>query len=137
MNDREPYIVVERGNSGMGAFVIGALIGAGAALLLAPKSGRETQDELRDQAKKWKGVAEERLKDAQSVVETRIEQAREGVTEKIGTVREAVEAGRQAAVDARVDLEDKLERSKAAYRAGIDAARSTAQEGKETPVIES
>ncbi len=137
MNEREPYIVVERGNSGLGAFVIGALIGAGAALLLAPKSGRETQEELREQVKKWKAVAEERVKDAQAVVETRIEQARDGVTEKLGTVREAVEAGRQAAVDARQDLETKLERSKAAYRAGMDAARAVAKEGGDTPAIES
>ena len=137
MNDREPYIVVERGGGGFGAFVIGALLGAGAALLFAPKSGKETQEELREQVKKWKGVAEERLKDAQSAVETRIDLAREGVTEKIGTVREAVEAGRQAAVDARLDLEHKLEKSKAAYRAGMDAARAAVQEEEETPAIES
>ncbi len=37
-----------------------------------------------------------------------------------------MESGRQAAVEARSDLEDKLERSKAAYRAGIEAARAAA-----------
>ena len=137
MNDREPYIVVERGGGGFSAFVIGALLGAGAALLFAPKSGKETQEELREQVKKWKGVAEERLKDAQTAVEARIDLAREGVNEKIGTVREAVEAGRQAAVDAREDLEHKLEKSKAAYRAGMDAARAAVQEEEETPAIES
>ena len=41
-------------------------------------------------------------------------------------VKDAVESGRQAAVEARSDLEDKLERSKAAYRAGIEAARAAA-----------
>ncbi len=137
MNEHEPYIVVERGSSSLGAFVIGALIGAGAALLLAPKSGRETQEELREQVKKWKAVAEERVKEAQTVVEGRLDQAREGVSEKLGSVREAVEAGRQAAVDARQELEAKLERSKAAYRAGMEAARATAKEGGDTPAIES
>ena len=105
--------------------------------MLAPKSGRETQEELREQVKKWKGVAEDRLKDAQTAVEHRIEQARDGVNERMGTVRDAVEAGRQAAVEARADLEDKLERSKAAYKAGMEAARSTAQEGGDAPAIES
>ena len=50
-------------------------------------------------------------------------------------VREAVEAGRSAASDARRDLEDRLERSKAAYRAGISAAResvaTTAEEAED------
>ena len=34
-----------------------------------------------------------------------------------------LDQGRQIAADARAELEDKLERSKAVYRAGIDAAR--------------
>ena len=50
MRDREdvPTIVVERdsGGAGAGAFLLGALLGAGIALLFAPKSGAETQEEL-------------------------------------------------------------------------------------------
>ena len=38
-------------------------------------------------------------------------------------MKEAVDSGRKAALEARGDLEMKLEKSKAAYRAGIDAAR--------------
>lgn len=137
MGDRDPVIIVEKGNgSGMGAFVIGALLGAGAALLLAPKSGKETQDELKEQVRKWKGVAEERVRDAQDVLEERIDDARAGVSAKIDDVRGAVEAGRQAAVDARHDLEQKLEQSKTAYRAGVDAARTSLRDS-DTPAIES
>jgi gas vesicle protein len=137
MSDRDPIVIVEKGNnSGMGAFVIGALLGAGAALLLAPKSGKETQDELKEQVHKWKGVAEERMKEAQEVVEEHIDQARVGVSSKMEDVRGAVEAGRQAAVEAREDLEHKLEKSKSAYRAGVDAARTAARE-TDTPSIES
>jgi len=137
MSDRDPIVIVEKGqNSGLGAFVIGALLGAGAALLLAPKSGKETQDELRDQVRKWKGVAEEHVRDAQEVLEDRFDQARAGVNAKMDDVRGAVEAGRQAAVDARQDLEKKLETSKAAYRAGVDAARTVSRES-DTPAIES
>jgi hypothetical protein len=46
-------------------------------------------------------------------------------------VRDAVKAGREAAIAARTDLEDKLERSKAAYRAGVSAARETVEAGAE------
>ncbi len=137
MSDRDPIVIVEKGQGpGLGAFIVGALLGAGAALLLAPKSGKETQDELKEQVRKWKGVAEERMRDAQDVIEDHIDQAREGVAAKMGDVRGAVEAGRQAAVDARQDLEQKLDKSKAAYRAGVDAARVAARE-TETPTIES
>ena len=137
MSDRDPVVIVEKGSgSGFGAFVIGALLGAGAALLLAPKSGRETQDELKEHVRKWKGVAEERMRDAQTLVEDRLDQAKTTVSARIDDVRGAVEAGRQAAVEAREDLEMKLEQSKAAYRAGVDAARAAARE-VDTPAIES
>ena len=47
-------------------------------------------------------------------------------------LKEAVDSGRRAAVEARGDLSEKLDRSKAAYRAGIEAAREAGQihEGK-------
>ena len=45
-------------------------------------------------------------------------------------VRDAVESGRAAAEEARTDLEAKLERSKAAAKAGIAAAREAAVDGK-------
>jgi gas vesicle protein len=138
MDRDQPYIVVERGRGGLGTFLIGALIGAGAALLLAPKSGEETQEELKAQARKWRELAEERVRDAQRSLEDRLDQAREGVHDRMETVRGAVEAGRQAAVDARGDLERKLEQSKAAYRAGIDAAREASHDaGEAESAIES
>jgi gas vesicle protein len=125
--DDVPYIIVERDSgSGIGSFVLGALLGAGAALLLAPRSGRETQDEIRERARQLRESAEERLKEASSHLEARLEDARDGVEARLDRVRDAVDSGKQAAGDARVELEDKLERSKAAYRAGIEAARAAA-----------
>jgi gas vesicle protein len=45
-NDEGPYIVIEReSGGGIGSFVLGALVGAGLALLFAPKSGAETQED--------------------------------------------------------------------------------------------
>lgn len=46
-------------NSGgyLGGLVVGVLIGAGAALLLAPKRGEELRDELAQNASQWKDKA--------------------------------------------------------------------------------
>ncbi len=138
MSDRDPpYIIVEKGSgSGLGAFVIGALLGAGAALLLAPKSGEETQAELKAQADKWRQIAGEKVRDAQTVLEDRIDVVREGVEGRMDSVRDAMDAGRQAARDARVQLEDRIERSKAAYKAGIEAAKEAAADGQAEPAAE-
>jgi len=123
-HDETPYLVIEReGGGGIGSFILGALVGAGLALLFAPKSGEETQEEIKSRAIKLKDVAQERVREAQHNLEGRLSTARDHLQTRVETVREAVDSGRKAAVDARSDLEQKLERSKAAYRAGIEAAR--------------
>lgn len=131
MRDRDdvPYIVIERDSGGAGSFILGALVGAGLALLFAPKSGKETQEDLKVRARQIRDVAEERVREASRQLEERLDQAREGVHTRVDRMKEAVDSGRQAAHDARLDLEDKLERSKAAYRAGIEAARTAAGTG--------
>jgi gas vesicle protein len=129
-SDDVPYIVIERDSgSGLGSFLLGALVGAGVALLFAPQTGEETQEEIRARAKKLREAAEERLIEAQQGLEDRMGGVREGVQTQLEKVREAVDSGREAARDARTDLESKLERSKAAYRAGISAARETVGAG--------
>jgi gas vesicle protein len=128
MKDRDevPYIVVERGSGQIGSFVLGALVGAGLALLFAPKTGAETQEDLKAQARRLKSAAEVRVREAQKQLEERLEVAREGVQARVEGVKDAMDAGRKAASEAREDIELRLERSKAAYRAGVDAARKAA-----------
>ena len=127
-DDEVPYIVIERDRgSSIGSFVLGALVGAGIALLFAPQSGAETQEEIRRRARKLKSKAEEKLRAAQEEIEGRIEQARQNVQGRVDSVRGAVESGRQAARDARQDLERRLEQTKAAYRTGIDGLRGASR----------
>ena len=122
-----PHIVIERDSGGgVGSFLLGAVVGAGLALLFAPKTGEETQEELKEHARKLRVVAEERVREAQRDLEDRLDVAREGVSARYEEVRAAVNAGREAAMDARGDLEERLERSKSAYRAGVAAAREVA-----------
>ncbi len=129
MRDRDeiPYIVVERDSGGVGAFLLGAILGAGVALLFAPRSGEETQREIKERAVRLRDAAEQRVRDVQLQVEERLEQARGEVMERVDAIREAVDSGREAAKEARTELEDRIERSKAAYRAGVDDAREVAQ----------
>jgi YtxH-like protein len=64
MNDHAYVNDVPRGASGGSAvagFVLGALVGAGIALLLAPATGGETRRKIGETARKLKDAAGERL----------------------------------------------------------------------------
>jgi gas vesicle protein len=132
MRDPEapPYIVVDRNSSpGIGAFLLGAALGAGLALLFAPRSGAETQQEIRERAAKLKKAAEARIREAQAQVEETLDEVRDELRDRIETVKDAVEAGKASAREARDELEERIERSKAAYRAGVSAAKDAARSG--------
>ncbi len=111
-NDQHTVIIEKDGRPEIAAFLLGALVGAGIALLFAPSSGQETQRRIREQARRLRTLTEDRVRNLREDLGTRLESAR-GVADH----------GRLAAADARAELEDKLARSKAAYRAGLDAAR--------------
>ena len=129
--DQVPYIVVERESGGIGAFLLGALLGAGVALLFAPRSGEETQRELKERVVRLRDVAGQRVREAQQRMEERLDQTRGQVMDRVDSIRDAVESGRRAATEARTDLEGRIERTKAAYRAGMEAARQRAGEDLE------
>ncbi len=78
------------------AFVMGAAIGGGLALLNAPRSGEETRNKVRDMAddvrKRIKEIAEE----AEARIKETIEEGREALAEKTEMVKTAVEAGKEA-----------------------------------------
>jgi gas vesicle protein len=88
----------ERGSSSAVflAFLSGAALGAVAALLLAPQSGRESRDQLRGYARR----AEDNLRDlagqAGDVLEDVMDQGKEFVETKKSVIREALDAGREA-----------------------------------------
>ena len=125
-----PYIVIERETGGgLGAFALGALVGVGLGLLFAPKSGAETQEDLREHARKFREAAEDRMRDVQDQLEDQLGVARDGAKEHIESVKSAMDAGVQAAREARDELEKKLETTKAAYRAGVDAASGAVSVG--------
>jgi gas vesicle protein len=66
MREREqvPYIVVDRDSAGVGAFLLGAILGAGVALLFAPRTGEETQQEIKERVTRIREAADQRVKEA-------------------------------------------------------------------------
>ena len=78
------------------AFLGGALIGAAAALLLAPKSGRETRDQLRGYARKAEDGVRDLADKAGQALDRAVERGLDAVQEKKSMLTEAWEAGREA-----------------------------------------
>jgi gas vesicle protein len=127
--DDELEIVIEERGGGVRTFLLGALVGAGVALLLAPRSGRETQGELvralgglRDRADGPVDGARTSLTDwvgrARGRMTGRLDDVRTAVDDRVGRVRGAVDEGRLAARQARVELRRRVDEAKATYRAG-------------------
>ncbi len=124
-DDDLPYIVIERRTGGFAAFIWGAIIGAGAALLLAPRSGQETRAEIGMGVRRIRDRAEQTVRDLQNSVTETLDGVRTEVTDTVDAARDAFEAGRQAARDTRSDMERRVNETRARVRAGIDAARRT------------
>ncbi|MEP6887243.1 MAG: YtxH domain-containing protein [Nitrospirales bacterium] len=82
-----------RGNemSAMGVFLVGGLIGAGVALLIAPQTGPKLRRTLRDYAERGTESVRERGRDAW---DTAVDQGKEYVESGKTTVRQAGEAAR-------------------------------------------
>ncbi len=125
--DEGPYVVIERNEPGVGAFVAGLALGVGLALLFAPKSGVETRRDIQRRARKVGDQAQDFVADVSDGVTQRFHQARETVEGQIDSARQAVEikrrqvtnavdAGRAAAQQAREELEQRIAETKAAYK---------------------
>jgi gas vesicle protein len=133
--DDEPAVIIERHSGGVGAFIMGVAVGAAAALLLAPQSGAATRRDLRRSARRARRAAQDiagdvstRVNDtfdhARERVETGIDTARQAIELKKRQVSRAMEAGREAAQQARDELERRIAETKAAYSAGVEVART-------------
>jgi gas vesicle protein len=133
-HDDLPYIVIERRSGSFGSLVLGALLGAGAALLLAPRSGRETRDEIRAGALRLRDRAEDAVRGVADTVNETIGGVRGEVEGRVGAARDAFEAGRRAARETRRDMETRVREVRAAVRSGIDAARQNSHEIPGEPV---
>ena len=122
-----PYVIVDRREVGIGPFLIGAALGAGIALLLAPQSGEKTRSALKARARRAQEAAQDFVEDVTGTVADKFDEVRATVGERIEATLEAVDdkkrrvsnafhAGRAAAREARGDLEQRIAETKAAYK---------------------
>lgn len=143
-DEDERYYVIEEKGGGFGSFLLGAVFGAGIALLLAPQSGIETRRDIKRKAREVSDAAKDAAGDLQDTVTdgysrakasvgTRIDSAKHAIDLKKHQATEAIRAGREAAAQAREELEARLAETKAAYQAGADVARTSSRRAAAQP----
>jgi len=78
------------------SFLLGGMVGAGLALLLAPQSGQETRrkikelaDEAKEKASEYTGTAKERIRST-------VEKGKDFFEEKKSAISSAIDAGKEA-----------------------------------------
>ncbi len=128
VRDDRPVIIVERSSGGLGGFLFGLLVGAGAALLLAPQSGEETRRVIKDRsrqlrddaqakAEEWREQVEEGYGRAKDRLEEGFDAARRGLRETREGAEDALKAGKAAVHSARDELERRLTESRSRAKA--------------------
>ncbi len=92
-SDREERSVVVNFLAGLG---LGALIGAATALLLAPKSGPETRQDIANAAEELKKKADKVVHDLSESSEELVKKSKELLETTKVKVQSAIDAGKQA-----------------------------------------
>lgn len=85
-----------QGSHVMIAFLIGAAVGGGIALLTAPRSGRETREKLRGLAGETREKIRKIAEEAEERIADVLNEGKETIAQKRDMVKAAVEAGREA-----------------------------------------
>lgn len=95
----------------LAGFVIGGLVGAAAALLLAPQSGEETRTIIRDKSIELRDKATENAEEALNKATKLLEDTRTRLVESIEDLRERVDELSETIQrqDVEVDVEIKAE----------------------------
>ncbi len=78
------------------SFILGGLVGAGVALLMAPRSGRETRDQLAGLAEDVKEKATGYAEQAKEKLSSTLEHGKDFITEKKSLISSSLEAGKDA-----------------------------------------
>ncbi len=78
------------------SFFIGGIIGAGVALLTAPKTGEETRKIIRDFAEDAKDKAEEYVGHVKEKASGFVDKGKELIDKEKNIITKAVEAGKEA-----------------------------------------
>src|SRR3954468_10366318 len=147
-DDDQPYVVIEKHeDAGVGPFLVGLAIGAGVALLFAPRSGAATRRDIKRRANRVRQAAADTVTNVADTVAGTFDEARRRVEEQIDSARQAIdlkkeqvqramEAGRAAAEEARSELQRRIAESKASYSAEAGDPAASSRVARATVVID-
>jgi len=92
--------------------VIGGVIGVGAAMLFAPKSGREVREQLFADTGEWRARMEEASALARDAANTIMETGKEVIEQQKLRLQEAIQEGREAAAETTAEMLAKYEKAR-------------------------
>jgi gas vesicle protein len=78
------------------SFLLGGVVGAGLALLLAPQSGKETRQKIRDIAGEVKDKTDEYITQTRDKVSSMVDEGKDYYEEKKSLIKSAIDAGKEA-----------------------------------------
>lgn len=103
--------------SRFGAFLGGALLGGAVGtlvgMLLAPRSGTETRHQLGEGMADMREKSAKLMEDVRGTAGTRLQGVKERLGRRISLISEAIDAGRRAANDVRVEADPSAGESRA------------------------
>jgi gas vesicle protein len=117
----------------LSGFVVGGLVGAAVALLLAPQSGEETRTVIRDTTMERTGVARDKLGEVTTGARSRVSETAQLVKERTSTVTEPI---RERASGLQEQSQLVLEEQRARLEKAIEAGKEAAKRNKEEKVVE-
>ena len=104
-NDEEKGVLL----SVLAGIGLGAIVGAAAGLLFAPKAGQETREDIKKAAEDLKSRAEGVVGDLRSSVDDLVEKSKDLVETTRSKVQQAIETGKQAMAEKKGELEGEPE----------------------------
>ncbi|MCL5104223.1 MAG: YtxH domain-containing protein [Armatimonadetes bacterium] len=105
-NEHEEKSVVLNFLAGLG---LGALVGAATALLLAPKAGTETRQDIKNATEEFRAKANKVVHDLSESSEELVKKSKELLDATKAKVQSAVDAGKQAMACKKQEMEEKAE----------------------------
>ena len=88
------------GNNGLGttflAFTLGAVIGGGVALLMAPRSGSETREKLQEKIDGTRSKLNDMTQEAEDRIKKTVQDGMDKLEEKADLIKTAAKAGKEA-----------------------------------------
>lgn len=100
--------------------VFGALTGFVAGVLTAPKSGKETREDLKEVAQKTRATAEEKAEEAKVIVTEKAEEFKTKAEEVVADVKEKTSDVANEAADRAVELKGRTEQAIEGAKKGFE-----------------